>query len=109
MKRRCVKVFRYHRSYFVPSVARHRSLAVNSRSLDRSQHGVVIDAEVSERNALDVGLAYANRSELRPRLLLTVDVEAHAQAEVQAPARQALQGRGRARIDPTTPSRCSIG
>jgi len=59
----------------------------------------VIDVQVGEHDALDVGGANADRSELRPGLLLRLDVEAHAQAEVRAPARQALQGRGRARID----------
>jgi hypothetical protein len=55
--------------------------------------------QVGHNDAPDVDRANSERPELRPCFLLRLDVEAHSEAEIGMPAREAVEACGSARID----------
>jgi hypothetical protein len=60
---------------------------------------IVVDVQVSEHDCLDVAGADAEAPQLRPKLLLGLDVETNAELKIRMPARQRLQTRIGAGVD----------
>jgi hypothetical protein len=81
---------------------RRRELAGADQNLavrERGETAVMIDVHVRQNHPLDVCWADSDRLQLRPGLLIRLDVETHRKAEIRMPARKPLEARGGAGID----------